>query len=224
MPRSLDDEAQRKDLKLRQYVYEQIRRAIITCQLQPGEQLIEGVFAQQFNVSKTPVREALTSLVQNHLVTYVPNRGFTVSQIALRDIQEIFEARLLYETMLFSLALKNITEEELRHLEEVNSQEFYMTDLESAVRCLEANAEFHMIIANASRNTRLVHHYQDILDEAQRLIFMDLQKNILPYSSKIGHVELVEALKYRDEKAGKKAIDDMLASGKKRILGLEEYA
>lgn len=224
MPRSLDDEAPRKDIKLREFVYEQIRRAIITCQLQPGEQLIEGTFAQRFNVSKTPVREALTSLIQNRLVAYVPNRGFTVSQITLRDIQEIFEARFLYETMLFSLAVKNISEEEMRRLEEINAQDFYITDLESAMRCLEANSEFHMTLAAASRNTRLIHHYQDILDEAQRLIFMDLRKNILPYSSKIGHIELVEALKDRDEKAGKKAIEEMLASGKKRILGLEEYA
>lgn len=210
-------------MKLREYVYEQIRRAIITCQLQPGEQLMESTFARRFNVSKTPVREALTSLVQNHLITYVPNRGFTVTQITLRDIQEIFEARLLYETMLFSLAIKNITEDELLHLEEVNAQVFSTTDLESTIRSVEANSEFHLAIATASRNTRLIHHYRDILDEAQRLIFMDLRKNISPYSSKVGHIELVEALRNRDEKGGKKAVEDMLSSGKKRILGLEEY-
>ena len=62
MPKSLDDEAPRKEMKLRQLVYEQIRREIITCQLPPGMQLSEGVFAQRLNISKTPVREALTSL------------------------------------------------------------------------------------------------------------------------------------------------------------------
>ena len=183
MPKSLDDEAPRKEMKLRQLVYEQIRREIITCQLAPGMQLSEGVFAQRMNISKTPVREALTSLTQNHLVTYVPNRGFAVSYITLRDIQEIFEARLLYETMLFPLAVKNITDEELRQLEQVNSQNFSFADPASAEGGLRANHEFHMIIACASRNTRLIHHYQDILDEAQRLIYMDLQKNILPYST-----------------------------------------
>ena len=54
----------------------------------------------------------------------MPNRGFAVSYITLRDIQEIFEARLLYETMLFPLAVKNITDEELRQLEQVISQNF----------------------------------------------------------------------------------------------------
>lgn len=224
MPRLANRTTAQPELKLRQIAYEQIRKEIITCQLPPGVQLSEAIFAQRFNISKTPVREALTSLVQDHLVEYLPNRGFMVAPVTIRDIQEIFEARLLYETMLIDIAVKNMTEEELRHLEEVNAQTFDFCDPSAANSCLEANTEFHMIIARASRNSRLIHHYQEVLDEAQRLIFMDLQKNILPYTSKIGHFELVEALKNRDEKAGKKAIEDMLTSGKKRILGLEEYA
>ena len=50
---------------LRQQVYEQIKHDIITCALRPGDQLSEGQFVDRFQVSKTPIREALTSLVQD---------------------------------------------------------------------------------------------------------------------------------------------------------------
>jgi len=89
-----DGKAQTK--KLRQKLYDQIKKDIITGRLPPGEQLNEGLIAERYDVSKTPVREALTSLHQSNLVEYRPNKGFFVTPITLRDIHEIFEARLVF--------------------------------------------------------------------------------------------------------------------------------
>src|ERR1044071_4474339 len=102
---------------LRQQVYEQIKHDIITCKLSPGEPLSENQFLDRFQVSKTPIREALTSLVQDGLVEYTPNRGFMVTTVSVSDIQEIFEARIFFEAELFRLAIKNISDAEIDELE-----------------------------------------------------------------------------------------------------------
>ena len=102
---------------LRQHVYEQIKHDIITCKLAPGDPLSENQFVDRFQVSKTPIREALTSLVQDGLVEYTPNRGFRVTPISVADIQEIFEARIFFESEIFRLAVKKISDAEIDELE-----------------------------------------------------------------------------------------------------------
>ncbi len=108
---------------LRQQVYEQIKHDIITCKLLPGQPLSENQFLDQFKVSKTPIREALTSLVQDGLVEYTPNRGFMVTTVSVADIQEIFDARIFFETELFRLAIKNISDAEIDRLEKQSRME-----------------------------------------------------------------------------------------------------
>jgi len=105
---------------LRQHVYEQIKHDIITCKLTPGEPVSENQFLDRFKVSKTPIREALTSLVQEGLVEYTPNRGFSVTPISVADIQEIFEARIFFESEIFRLAVKKISDAEIDELEKHN--------------------------------------------------------------------------------------------------------
>src|SRR5512133_2684203 len=105
---------------LRQQIYKEIKHDIITCTLAPGEPVSENQFVDRFNVSKTPIREALTSLVQDGLLEYIPNRGFSITGVSIKDIQEIFEARIIYETTLYKMALKNITNVEITRLEEMN--------------------------------------------------------------------------------------------------------
>src|SRR4030042_646700 len=114
----------KKQLSLRQQMYEAIKKAIITCELAPGEPISESDLAERFAVSKTPVREALTSLQQYHFVDYTPNRGFAVSTISIKDVQEIYEARIFYETGLFRLALRYISDVDLRNLDRVNEATF----------------------------------------------------------------------------------------------------
>src|SRR5574338_205870 len=102
---------------LREQVYEQIKHDIITCKLSPGEPLSENQFLDQFQVSKTPIREALTSLVQDGLVEYTPNRGFMVTAISILDINEIFEERIFFETEFFRMSVKNISDADIDQLE-----------------------------------------------------------------------------------------------------------
>jgi DNA-binding GntR family transcriptional regulator len=211
--------AKNKHLSLRQQMYEAIKHAIITCELAPGEPISESDLAERFAVSKTPVREALTSLQQYHLVDYTSNRGFAVSTISIKDVQEIYEARIFYETGLFRLALRYISDVEISNLERLNDVTFNQEDPESIVQHLQANTDFHMSIARAGKNSRLSRHYQVILDEAQRLMYMDLKNNNVLLTWHSNHERIISAIRNRDEVAGGLAIQEIITEQKMRNFG-----
>ncbi|MCL4561968.1 MAG: GntR family transcriptional regulator [Chloroflexi bacterium] len=213
------DGEKEKYQSLRQRLQEAIKHAIITCELAPGAPIREGDLAERYGVSKTPVREALTSLLQNKFVDYTPNRGFTVSSISISDVQEIYEARTFYETGLFRLALRCLSDADIRQLMELNEVSFNQEDPESIAVYLQANTDFHMCIAKASRNSRLVHHYQAILDEAQRLMYMDLIHNNVLLTWHGNHERIINAIRNQDEVAGVNAIREIITNQKLRNFG-----
>ena len=203
---------------LRQEIYKEIKHDIITCALAPGEPVSENQFVDRFHVSKTPIREALTSLVQDELLEYIPNRGFSVTTIGVKDIQEIFEARAIYETTLFKMALKNITDADIAHLNEINPPASAgETNVDSFVK---ANFEFHLALASYSRNSRMVRHYTNLLHEAQRLVYMDFSHLDMDQMWGHGHEKIISALQNRDEQTGVTAIEESLENARKRILGI----
>lgn len=76
-----------------QYVTEQLRKAILNGTLQRGDRLIQEEWAEKLNVSRMPIREALTQLQLEGLVEMVPNRGAVVTPITREDIEEIYQLR-----------------------------------------------------------------------------------------------------------------------------------
>jgi len=216
---ALDEKKKSTHLSLRQMAYEQIKHDIITCQLSPGEPLSEGRFADRFQISKTPVREALTSLQKDRLVEYTPNRGFVVAPVSYTDVQEIFEARLFYETALFKLALKFITEADIELLHGYSRVEYDLQESNAIELYQQANYDFHMGIARIARNSRLHWHYNNILNEAQRLIYLDFKNNNILSKWQHSHQEVMQALRDRDLDAGMQAIEETLDKARKRILG-----
>ena len=217
LPRA--EKEKEKRLSLRQRTQQAIKHAIITCDLEPGEPIREADLAERFGVSKTPVREALTSLMQSNFVDYTPNRGFAVSAISINDVQEIYEARTFYETGLFRLALCNLSAAEINKLVELNEVTFNLEDPESIHDYMQANTDFHMTIARASRNSRLVRQYQIVMDEAQRLMYLDLIHNNVLLTWHSNHERIIDAIRNQDEEAGVEAIGEIITNQKLRNFG-----
>ncbi len=204
---------------LREQVYEQIKHDIITCKLSPGEPLSENQFLDQFNVSKTPIREALTSLVQDGLVEYTPNRGFMVTTISVNDIQEIFQTRIFIETELFRLAIQRISDVEIGRLEKLSNVQVDSKSANYAETFLESNRNFHVALAAAGGNSRLLWYYEILMNEAQRLFYMDISHHHNDFRWGHGHDGIIEALRNRDEATGVAVIRTTLENARKRILG-----
>lgn len=140
---------------LREVVFEAIRTAITSGALQPGERIMENQLAEQLRVSRTPVREAIRKLEQEGFVVMVPRRGTYVSDLSIRDINEVFEIRTALEVLSAGLAAERITEEDLERLERLLVEIGELIDTEDTERMVEADCRFHDILYNATHNKTL---------------------------------------------------------------------
>jgi DNA-binding GntR family transcriptional regulator len=209
-----------RETVLRQQVYEEIKHDIITCKLAPGEPLSENQFIDRFQVSKTPIREALTLLVQDGLVEYTPNRGFMVTNVSVSDIQEIFDARIFFEAEMFRLAVKNISDAEIDALEKQNLVDGDVNSPEYVDTFMESNRRFHIALAAAGGNSRLLLYYEILMNEAQRLFYMDMSLHHRGFRWGHGHEGIIQALRSRDEETGVSVIREALENARKRVLGM----
>jgi DNA-binding GntR family transcriptional regulator len=135
-------------------VYRHLRRAIILGEFAPGSRLRELEVAAALNVSRTPVREAVSRLIGDHLVKTLPTGGVEVTD-ATAELSEIYYIRESLEGCAGRLAAKRITEEQLLVLEGLltATRATGHSDYDERARI---NDQFHMTIAEASGSRRLV--------------------------------------------------------------------
>src|SRR5579863_7829817 len=86
-----------KAMLLRDNIYYALRKAILSCEFQPGQELREQVLAERYRVSRSPIRDSLLRLEQDNLVTVLPRQGYRVNPISISDTEEIFALLLLIE-------------------------------------------------------------------------------------------------------------------------------
>src|SRR6185295_2964356 len=94
-----------------------IEEAIVSGELEPGTVLRQEQLSEQFEVSRTPIREALRRLAALGLVSFVPNRGVRVRTIQADELYEAFLVRAELESLATELAASRMTDESLEELD-----------------------------------------------------------------------------------------------------------
>src|SRR6184192_3664132 len=94
-------------------VYNQFKNLILCNEILPGQKLHHQHLSERLGVSRTPVREALTRLVQEGYVTFLPNRGFTCKEIRMQEAEELYELREALEAFSVEKAIANLTDSAL---------------------------------------------------------------------------------------------------------------
>lgn len=150
-------------------VARRITRAIIEGNLGPGAPLREESLAATYDVSRTPIREALIQLSATGLVELTRNRGATVLDLTLEDVAEVYEVRGLLESEAACLAAKSVTAETVELLFK-SCERLGELHEASPVEQLAADTEFHYRIAECSGNGRLANMIRQIsaIPEAYR--------------------------------------------------------
>jgi DNA-binding GntR family transcriptional regulator len=155
-----------KEIQVRDDLCNVLRERIVNLHYKPGEALNEKKLADEFQVSRTPVREALIRLAGEKLVTIVAHSGARVSDINLRDLQELIELREILERGVGRLAALNITEEQIRDLEQL-SKSVRQVKEEDFSQLADYDMRFHKLIREASRN----HYLDEYLSVVQNQFF-----------------------------------------------------
>lgn len=162
-----------------QRIADELKRRILSRHYPPGHHLEEIPLSREMGVSRTPVRAALTSLLNTGLVEYQPKRGYAVSEFTEKVILDAYEARANLEATACRKAAENgigkELETELKKKLEVGDRVLASSDLSDEVMELyrTMNLEFHQAIINAAQNpwlARFVRETQEIPILSQRVI------------------------------------------------------
>ena len=133
--------------------YERIRRHVLGGEVSPGARLGQVELAERFEISRTPVREALRRLAGEGLVDFHPNRGFRVADLGLDAVLRRMEVRSLVEPGIARLAAQRRTKVDLQRLEEAIASEEGARD---GISAHDASRDFHIALALASGNEELM--------------------------------------------------------------------
>ena len=94
-------------------VYQQIIELMLNYEIVPGQRLVFIDLAKQLGVSRTPVNNALSILAQEGYLDFVPNQGYSVHKLTLKEAENLFEIREILEVGFLGKAVRNMTDKKI---------------------------------------------------------------------------------------------------------------
>lgn len=206
---------------LYQEVAERLRQRIFAHELTPGTWIDEQKLAEQYGISRTPLREALKVLASEGLVELKPRRGCYVTEISPQDLDDIFPLMAMLEGRCASEAVSRAGPEDIGTLREIHER------LEQSARegkidaFFEANQEFHKRIQELSGNRWLLSVIQDLRKvlKLSRLHSLSLEGRL--QQSLDEHRLIMAALDSGDAAKAEKLMHDHLLSGREALAKIE---
>lgn len=198
--------------------YERIKHDIITCAIAPGTEITEPQLCTHYRLGKAPVRMALNRLAHDGLLRAIPRRGYMVTPITLKDIQDVFELRLMLEPAAARMAAGKVDAQRLRVLDEACRHGYQSTDIKSITRFLEANTALHVAIAQATGNCRLAAMVAQLLDQMMRLLHLGLGLRNRSQEMQHEHRALVKALSRGDGETAERISREQIEAARSMVL------
>jgi GntR family transcriptional regulator of gluconate operon len=209
-----------KRTQLWESVLESMREAIVRGELAPGTHLLETELAEEFGVSRWPIRQAIARLEQEYLVITYPHRGAYVVGLSREDVEEIYSIRDLLEGYAVEQAAKRLQPEHLAQLEQLVEQMVESARMGNMQVFSDADMRFHQLIFEIAGFKRLLGMWQLLADPVRVLLFIGARREQdLVRAVAKRHRAVVAALKTRDPHAAKAAIQEHLCEAEKWVLG-----
>jgi DNA-binding GntR family transcriptional regulator len=200
-------------------VYNQIKHLILCNEILPGQKLHHQELSERLGVSRTPVREALTRLVQEGYVSLLPNRGFTCKEIRMQEAEELYELREALEAFAVEKAIATLSEKALRQLRDRVTA--YGRDVQKRFTRdrLVYDQDVHLQIAQLTgnetlRNT-LSHVFERIVLKRRTDGLYDPARGVAAHQE---HLRLLEAMERRDAPAAVAILRNHIQAGKKNVM------
>jgi DNA-binding GntR family transcriptional regulator len=191
------------NLTLSQRVYEHLRGEILADRLAPGTELSEVALSRDLEISRGPIREALSRLAAEGLVTMRPRRRAEVRSLTTQELIDAYQVREALEVMAVRLAIPRITEADLARLEDLIDQMAGHAGRQAVADFFAANVAFHETLCELSGNDKLREMHHRLAGEIGRFQARTLALRGNLDSSVSEHRAILAAVRLRD--AGKAA-------------------
>lgn len=184
-------------------VYERLKNSILTGELKPGEKIVVTRLAEQYKISRTPLREALRQLQKEGLLVQT-NQETRVVSIDVNDFEELCHCRKMIEKEIMSMIVDIIPDEKIKEAEMIVYEASEAGKNGDYLKFFDLNSKFHDILVYTCPNKRLI----QLLEQVRSLLII-YRINVIrakEYNHEIteDHLELIEAIKKRDKE---KAVD-----------------
>ena len=183
------------------FVYDQLKREILTLTVQPGTPLDETTLSKRFAMSRSPIREALVRLSADGLVEMLSNRSTLVAPIDLAEFPRYVEALDFLQRINTRLAARNRTDAEIEQITQLAKAFDDACRANDYLTMSATNRDFHMAIADAGKNKYLARSYGQLLDEGRRILHMHfefIQASKTDHLLNSDHYDMIEAIRMRD--------------------------
>ncbi|KAA3669122.1 GntR family transcriptional regulator [Pectobacterium carotovorum] len=197
--------------------FEILINAIEKGELLPGERLQETRLAQQFGLSRTPIREALHRLEALGLVEPGPQRGLMIAQISYERLRQLFAVREGLERLAMELAVASASAEELALLQDMVEVEKTLTD---SRKLHDHNRLFHRQIYRATHNPYLNEMLENLRIHLSLLRGTTYESTERTEEARREHQAIVEALVRRDKDAAQEAACQHIRNGYRARLSM----
>ncbi|MFE4517505.1 GntR family transcriptional regulator [Kitasatospora sp. NPDC056783] len=210
--------------RLRDQVAHALRAALISGELRPGVVYSAPALAADFGVSATPVREAMLDLTREGLVEAVRNKGFRVTELTERDLDDYTEIRALIEVPTVGRVARTATEEQLERLRPQAEAIVAAARKHDLIGYLEADRQFHLDLLGLAGNSRLVDVVGDLRKRSRLYGLTRLDELGQLVSSAEEHLELLDLMLSGDAEAAEACMTRHLSHVRSLWAGEEKSA
>jgi len=188
-------------------VVERLREKILSGELPEGEQLRQEAIAEEFEISRIPVREALIHLAGEGLVKIVGNRGAVVAALSPEEIMQLFETRAVLEKYMLREAIPNITDDDLHRAEEILVQYEQSLEHDSEVKSWGRwNWSFHSALYVPANRSVMMTFLKSLNMQCDRYTRLHLFVTRDLHLAGKAHRELLDVCRTRDPEAAAAAV------------------
>ncbi|HEU0179516.1 MAG TPA: GntR family transcriptional regulator [Blastocatellia bacterium] len=201
--------APRRDLprlSLRDRAYEVIKERIITCQFRPGECINEASVSALIGLGRTPVHQAIDRLMLEEMVDVIPRKGVIVKPVILQDVMQMIEVRMVNETQCARLAAARAEESHIEQMSAVLRKATRAIDKQDVHSLMELDREFHLLLANASKNFELAEIIRRLNERSLRFWFISFTTPDHHRSFQRQHEALFDGVRRHDADAAEDAM------------------
>ncbi|MDA8124895.1 MAG: GntR family transcriptional regulator [Deltaproteobacteria bacterium] len=191
-----------------------IRGEIVSRKFPPGMRLSQRL-GERWNVSRTPIREALRHLESEGFVHSTANRGFVVTSLTLRDLEQVYTLMIHLDSLAGRLATPRIAQdsEKLAGLRSLCEEMRFLGKQRDADGYARANEEFHALIFHASENAWLIRILEVIHGHANRSILKAFHTSCRIEKPTQEHAKILKWLEKGDARGAEKAIAAHFTNG-----------
>ena len=166
---------------LRESIYEELKNQILRGMIEPGTRLMEIDLSKKMGASRTPIREAIKMLADDDLVTIEPNKGATVSKVAVRDLLEILEIRECLDGETAYHAANRISEDMLEKLREAMHAYERAAEKKDKIEMVNCDTDFHRVMVDATENkvmVKIAHEMRELVLRFRYLYYGDFKRSL----------------------------------------------